>query len=247
MGKLPVVDFHTHVLPRMDDGSKSSAMSLQMLHRMHDGGTEIVVSTSHYYGRKDGVQKFLDRRAASYERLSARMDADCPKLMLGAEVAFFFGIETVPELDALCVQGTRTLLLEMPFSEWTDYELNAVASLCFDRGMKVVLAHLERFVEFQKGNDMIERMLALPVYVQINAGTLLPLLHRGRWIKMFAEHSAHVLGSDCHNTTTRVPNLDKARSLIHKKAGKATLDWIDACTNELLIAAPETERSLQVT
>lgn len=237
-----MVDFHTHVLPRMDDGSKSSDMSVEMLHRMSGYGTDLVVSTSHYYGQRESVESFLERRAASFERLSAKLDEKCPQILLGSETAFFFGIEEEERLDELCIEGTRTLLLEMPFQPWTDYELNAVASLCFDREMNVVLAHLERFVDFQKGTDVIERMLALPVRVQINAETVLPMLRRGRWIRMFAERRAHILGSDSHNLTSRAPNLGEARAMIHKKAGGATLEWIDSCTNELLAPLTETER-----
>jgi protein-tyrosine phosphatase len=226
----------------MDDGSRSSDMSLEMLHRMSGYGTDIVAATSHYYRRRESIDSFLDRRAYSFERLSRKLDADCPEILLGSETAFFFGIEEEESIDRLCIEGTRTLLLEMPFSPWTDYELNAVASLCFDRKLVVVLAHLERFVEFQKGSDILERMLKLPVAVQINAETVLPLLRRGQWIKMFAERKAHVLATDSHNLTDRAPNLGEAREMIRKKAGEETLRWIDSCTGELLGMAPaETE------
>lgn len=239
MSRFPIVDFHTHVLPKMDDGSESCSMSLEMLRQMRDSGVEIVVSTSHYYSRRESIQRFLDRRSASYQRLCEELDDTCPKILLGAETAFYFGIEETPELDALCIEGTKTLLVEMPFARWSEYELNAIASLCLDRGMNVVLAHLERFFEFQKGTDMIERMLALPVFVQINAETVLPLMSRGRWIRMFEERKAHVLGSDSHNLTTRPPNLAKARAMIQKKAGRPALNWIDASTNRLLSVPPK--------
>lgn len=234
MERYPVVDFHTHVLPKMDDGSRSADMSLEMLHRMKACGTDIVVATSHYYGQKESLDSFLSRRSASLHRLREELDDTCPTVIPGAEVAFHFGIEKQKDLDRACIEGTRTLLLEMPFAPWSDYELNAVAALCFDKNLTVVLAHYERFVGFQKGNGMLERVLKLPVYVQINAESLLPFFGGRQWVKMFEEHRAHLLGSDSHNLTGRAPNLDKARAVLQKRLGSEALERVDACALKLL-------------
>ena len=234
MPELPVIDLHTHVLPKMDDGSKSSEMSLAMLHAMHTQGTDIAVATPHYYARHESIERFLDRRGHSLDHLSEVLSDDCPQVLTGAEVAFFFGIEEAPELDKLCIGQSRALLLEMPFAAWGDYELHAVSSLCLDRGFQVVLAHFERFVPFQKGSDMAERILALPVFVQINAETLLPMLSRGPWLKMFEQGRAQLLGSDAHNLTNRAPNMGKARDIIKKKLGPAALQRIDTYASKLI-------------
>lgn len=239
MDRTRVIDFHTHVLPKMDDGSKSVEMSLEMLRTMRQQGIDTVVATPHYYARHEDIDRFLERRAYALQQLTEALDADCPQLVTGAEVAFYFGIEQEHSLDKLCITGTRTLLLEMPFAAWGDYELNAVSSLCLDRSFDVVLAHFERFVPFQKGSDMAERILALPVFVQINAETLLPLLSRGRWLKMFEQGRAHLLGSDAHNLTDRTPNLGKAREIIGKKAGQDVLERIDRCGSELILGNNE--------
>ena len=60
---MAVIDFHSHVLPGMDDGSKSVEMSLAMLHAMKAGRTDLVVASSHYYGHKESIDAFLKRRA----------------------------------------------------------------------------------------------------------------------------------------------------------------------------------------
>ena len=234
MDRTHVIDFHTHVLPKMDDGSKSVEMSLEMLRTMRAQGIDTVVATPHYYARHEEIDRFLERREHALQRLTDALDGDFPQLITGAEVAFYFGIEQEHGLDKLCITGTRTLLLEMPFAPWSDYELNAVAALCFDKNLTVVLAHYERFVGFQKGNGMLERVLKLPVYVQINAESLLPFFGGRQWVKMFEEHRAHLLGSDSHNLTGRAPNLDKARAVLQKRLGSEALERVDACALKLL-------------
>ena len=42
-----MLDFHTHILPGVDDGSRSVDESLQMLERMQVQGIETVVATPH--------------------------------------------------------------------------------------------------------------------------------------------------------------------------------------------------------
>lgn len=230
-----VIDFHSHVLPKMDDGSKSVEMSLEMLSSARKMGVDTVVATPHFYGHKESVSAFLTRREHCWQRLSEAVEGkDLPKVLLGAEVAFFSGLTKVEGLDKLCANGTRTLLLEMPFAAWTGYELDAVSTLCLDRGYQVVLAHLERFVPLQRDEELLERLLSLPLWVQINAEALLPLTKRGRWIRMFQEGRAHLLGSDCHNLERRPPNLGAGRKVLERKAGMEVMERMDELGARLL-------------
>ena len=121
-------------------------------------------------------------------------------------------------LKRLCIEGTNVMLLELPYAPWSNFEYNAVADLCFNKGFEIVLAHYERFAEFQKGNSIYEDMLKLPVKVQINAESLLPIFGRKRWLDMFDNGAASLLGSDCHDLSSRPANLAKGRERFLKKA-----------------------------
>lgn len=219
-----VIDLHSHVLPKMDDGSKSVEMSLEMLRSARNMGVDAMVATPHFYGFRESSSTFLERREHSFQRLSRALEDGPPAILLGAEVEFFSGITELENLDCLCANGTKTLLLEMPFAPWTGYELDVVSTLCLDRGYHVVLAHLERFVPLQKDMEVLERILSLPLWVQINAEALLHITKRGRWVELFREGRAHLLGSDCHNLTSRPPNLDAARRVLGRKVPQALAD-----------------------
>ena len=235
MTRLPVVDFHSHVLPRMDDGCESLAMSLEVLKRARNAGIDLMVGTSHYYHRRESVKSFLERREASLERLRGAMDGDCSGVIPGAEVAFYFGIEEDPDLERLCIGDTRAILLEMPFDSWGVYEKNALSSLCFDRRLKVILAHYERFESFQRKNDLYREILRLPVVVQINAESIMRGFGAKKWISMFRDGSAHLLGSDCHNLSTRPPNLAEGRKVLSQRLGDDVLAAMDRFGADLLL------------
>lgn len=226
---LPVIDFHSHILPRMDDGSKSTEMSVEMLDIMAEGGTKLVFATPHFYGHKESPEQFFRRREQAWDTLSKAMHRGHPKVGLGAEIAFYSGLPRLDNdtLDRLCLSGTNILLIEMPFARWTGYELDVLSSLVLDRGYRILLAHFERFEPFGIDEELWERILELPVQLQMNAETLLSWQKRKKWLPYFKSDCLPVLGSDSHNLDKRSPNLHLARKVLAKKLGKEVLSQID--------------------
>lgn len=83
----------------------------------------------------------------------------------------------------------------------------------------------------------IKELLELPVSIQINADAFDSWMHTRNLVKLFKEGKAHVLGSDCHGTHHRVPNLQDGRDILEKKAGKKeVLEQIDRQGEKLLPA-----------
>ena len=75
----------------------------------------------------------------------------------------------------------------------------------------------------------------LPLTIQLNAGGFLKGWSRRRsLLDMVRKHPNVVLGSDCHNMTSRPPNLAEARAVIQKKLGSERLQQIDRCVDALL-------------
>ena len=73
---IGIVDLHTHLLPHMDDGSKDTAMSLEMLRRQAEQGVNVVCATSHFYAHEEPPEAFCKRRAAALAASSAARRAD---------------------------------------------------------------------------------------------------------------------------------------------------------------------------
>ena len=90
-----LVEMHAHILPGMDDGSKSVEMSIEMLHRLAEMGVAEVCATSHYYAGQNSVTMYLERRAMALEQLREAVGAqdDLPCILPAAEVAYFRGVE----------------------------------------------------------------------------------------------------------------------------------------------------------
>ena len=57
-----MIDFHSHILPGIDDGSRSLETSLEMLRLSRKQGVDYIVATPHFYAMKDRTQEFFERR-----------------------------------------------------------------------------------------------------------------------------------------------------------------------------------------
>ena len=231
-----MIDFHCHVLPRMDDGSKSTEESLAMLRRSAEQGVTTVAATPHYYAERETVSDFLARREAAASALREAM-AGCdelPALRLGAETAWFPGISTAPDVERLCLEGTRVLLLEMPFSPWTKRIFKELEGLTAVRGLTVMIAHIERYAG--AGNDWkaVRELLDCDVLIQANAEFFLGTWSRVRALRMLRAGEIQLLGSDSHNLTSRPPNLGQAARVIERKCGKELLLEMERFSERLL-------------
>lgn len=229
-----IIDFHMHILPGIDDGSRNIDTSCSMLETAAEQGVEIIVATPHFYASRDRMEHFLEKRERARETLTEKMQDSSLQIRVGAEVAFFRGISRAEKLDSLTIEGTDLMLLEMPFIPWESSDIKEVEDLISKRGYRVMLAHLERYMDMPENRHLFEELLELPVYVQINAESLTDWRRRGRLIRMFRDGEAHVLGSDSHGLHRRPPNLGTGRAVLEKKLGRGFMEKMDAGGCELL-------------
>ena len=70
-----LTDFHSHILPEVDDGSRSVRQSLEMLRLEGEQGIRRVVATPHFYARQDTPERFLRRRERAWNALRGEMES----------------------------------------------------------------------------------------------------------------------------------------------------------------------------
>lgn len=213
-----MIDWHTHILPGMDDGSRDVAESVAMINMQVSQGVDMVVATPHFYANDETVDSFLDRRKKALELLMAELPEGPPEIRLGAEVRYYQGISRMTGLKALRIEGSKLLLLEMPMTGWTEYMIRELIELSGKSSVRVVLAHMERYLSLQK-HSVWERIYDSGILMQVNASFFTSLASKRKAISLLKEGKIHFLGSDCHNVATRPPQIGKAFEVIGKKLG----------------------------
>lgn len=213
-----MIDWHNHVLPAMDDGSRDVAESIAMLGMHASQGVGTVIATPHFYANDESVDSFLERRRRSYETLKEQLPPDAPAVLLGAEVRYYQGISRLADLKKLRIEGSKLLLLEMPMNTWTEYMIRELIELSGKGGLRIVLAHIERYLNLQS-RDVWDRLRETGILMQTNASFFTALSTRRKAMTLLREGDIHFLGSDCHNLTSRPPRIGKAFEAIQKKLG----------------------------
>ncbi len=220
-----IVDFHSHILPYIDDGSENEEMSIEMLKQSIGMGVDRFVATPHYYYFKNqSVEDAVYQRNKSYDRLMKYMHsnkAEIPCIYKGFEVHFDASLKNIKNLDKLCVEGTNCMLIEMPYKKWNSDLIEELYRLSI-KGFKLIMAHVDRYYSFD--TESVYKLFELDVCCQFNA----ELFDNRKEKKFFAEYVKSgrlgVMGSDMHNITSRPPNLKKAYSVAKKKFKESTDD-----------------------
>lgn len=223
-----IIDFHSHILPGIDDGSRSPEESLAMLRMLWEQGIRHVVATPHFYPQHDTPEHFLQRRAQAESALRQAMagQRDLPKVSIGAEVYYFNGISNSDAMWELTIDRTEYLLLEMPMPPWKDGVYRELESLYRKQGLIPIIAHVDRYLGRFRTYGIPERLARLPVLVQANAEFFTKRSTSSMAMRMLRQKQIHLLGSDCHNLSSRSPNLGRALEIIEKRTEKNTLDLI---------------------
>ena len=217
-----MIDWHTHILPGIDDGSQSVKESAAMLDMLAMQGVSIVIATPHYDANHETPKAFIARRDAAYDALMQALPSTKMRICRGAEVQYYPGIERLEGLEDLCIEKSGVLLLEMPFCAWTEMMISEIIRISASRHITVMLAHIERYLHHSP-RGVWERLRSEGILLQVNASFFISRTSRYRAFQMLRRGLVQAIGSDCHNTSARPPRMGAAREIISRKYGNEIL------------------------
>ena len=234
-----MIDYHCHILPKMDDGPDRLSECLTMLRRGKEQGVEVMVATSHFYAYEDYPAQFVQRRNAAFLRLREAMRRDgesYPLIVLGAEVLYFPGISQAQDIEKLTIGSGRTILVEPPMAPWSDTMLDEIVELGENLHSRPVVAHVDRYMRMLKDKRLIDRVLERNLLVQVNASWFIDPKTVRFAVRNLKQGKIHLIGSDCHNLLSRSPNLGQARQ--QAKAFGAEAEFEELRRNALRLLFP---------
>ncbi|HWR34797.1 MAG TPA: CpsB/CapC family capsule biosynthesis tyrosine phosphatase [Clostridia bacterium] len=209
---MGMVDIHCHILPAVDDGSKSWEMSVEMCRVAVADGTSHIVATPHCNDR------YVYDRESHLATLRALRERSGNMLELSLGCDFHFSYENVQDAlkhpERYTIADTRYLLVE--FSDYTiaPATVNVLGKVC-DFGLTPIITHPERNLILQKHPETLLKWIDLGCIVQITANSLTGYWGStpkkvARWL--LKKNAVHVIASDAHAPTGRDPVLSQGRS-----------------------------------
>lgn len=232
-----MIDIHSHVLYGIDDGAKTLDESIAILKKMSELGYTKVIATPHYIDNTEYVANNKKKKELLTELTDKLKEENIKiELFLGNEIFIEDNLlKKMIDQEIYTLNNTNYILLELPLLEKCDYSLDIIYELV-RRGVKVVLAHPERYITFQKDKKMIDKYLELGVLFQGNISSLIGKYGKNAqklFIKLLKAKKYFALASDIHTSDS---SLFKEFDLIKKKIIRYTSEeYFD----DLLIKNPE--------
>ncbi|MFC3416397.1 tyrosine-protein phosphatase [Algoriphagus hitonicola] len=195
-------DMHSHLIPGIDDGSKSMEESLALVRRLADYGLKKLITTPHimseyYRNNPEIIGMGLEdlRKAVKKEGIDIEIDAAAEYYM---DEIF---LEKVKKGEKLLTFGEQHILVETGFINRPQMLLEIFFHLEM-AGYKPVFAHPERYQYLHADKALLQDLLDRNIILQINLLSLTGFY--SKQVKDFAElllekGNVQFLGTDCHN------------------------------------------------
>jgi len=217
---MKLIDIHSHILPCVDDGSKSIEMSIEMLRRCKEQGITDVVATPHFDAQYDNMEIHNEKVNSAYSQLCEAIESeDLPRVHIGAEVYYFSGIGKSYGAKKLALAGSRYILLELPHINFDNTLIKDIENISDIVGLTPIIAHIERYTSqrgFKKLLGLIESGIVL---AQINASSLFMPSFRRIALKLIKKGYISFIATDTHSLDNRPPMMEEALNEIEKQLG----------------------------
>lgn len=219
-------DMHIHLLPGVDDGSKSMDITKQMLVKAYNQGVRNFIATPHYIsGRTHQTKEDLKSILGEVKKEAKSIVPDI-QIHLGNEL--YYSESIISDL----IEGRAATLCEsdyvlVEFATNISYnELYQAMRRFLEVGYRPILAHVERYECLYKENDKLAGLISLGVYIQMNATSIMGgfLDSRASYCRtLINQGMVHLLGSDAHGAEKRPPIMLDAVKILEKKRVPETL------------------------
>lgn len=193
-----MIDLHSHLLPGMDDGSRSVEQSVEVLGQMAGVGIEIVALTPHL--KASEIDRFghdaLEQRSEVLEVLRGSAPA-VPKLEVGFEILLDQPLPQAALDDrSYALAGSRYYLVEFPLSVATGPAATALSRIAAGGAMPIV-AHPERYQACTVAS--VRGWKDVGALMQVDATTLTRPTTRGRRAReLVTAGLADIIAADNH-------------------------------------------------
>lgn len=233
-----MIDFHAHILPNIDDGSRSIDETFNLIKEAKEAGFEGIVLTSHYiekYYETNVPERDVWVNAISENLRNKGMDID---VYLGNEIYMSENImQLLIDGKASTINNSCYVLFEMPLNVEPMNLYDVIYSLQ-EHKLIPILAHPERYTFVQKEPELITDLIEKGVLMQANYASILGYYgEKAQYIvrKFFEHNMIHFLGSDVHRQNTIYKMIPQAMEKIEEIVGANKLEELTTINPKLAV------------
>ncbi len=162
------IDFHSHILPGIDDGAKTLDDSIELIQELKTQGIEKIITTPHII--RDLYPNTPEIIRGKRDDLVARLKKEAIDLEVVASAEYYvdeYFLELLEKQEELLTFKDKSILIETNYVEKPNYLEKVIFEMRVD-GYEVILAHPERYHFLIRNEKAIERLFDTGVKFQTN-------------------------------------------------------------------------------
>lgn len=239
-----MIDVHTHIIPKIDDGAKSFEESYAMLLEAIKAGFTDIIATSHYI--EDYYETDSLNRNAWIEAMNKVLKENgiSLKLHCGNEIYITPNlIKLIKEKKASTLANSKYVLFELPMNNNIMY-LNEMVFEIKSLGMIPVIAHPERYAVVQENPNMLMNLIKQGVLFQGNYASIIGKYGnyaKNTIKKLLKANMIHFLGTDCHRKNDIYTQIDDIIQELKKNIDNVKIEELTTINPSHIIENEEFE------
>lgn len=211
---MSYIDFHTHILPKIDDGTLTFDNLDKMLEVYAQSNFSKIVCTPHLYNPyvKTNIGMIKETYLKVRDLAKSKYNIEC---YIGSEYYYF----NQSRIVGIPIDSTYQLIelpTTLPPLDYIDkfYKLTKT-------GIKIILAHVERYPYLKVGTPDLDKLINMGVLIQVNASSLAS----NRGVEFVKNEIADIIATDNHGNINlplqfleqigKYPYLQKRMEKIH--------------------------------
>lgn len=233
-----MIDLHSHIIPKIDDGSGSIEETFNILKEAVNSGFTDIISTSHYI--ENHYEADVAERKAWINALQMNLnEKKIPiKLYNGTEAYVSLELDNLIKSNKIAtLNNSRYILFELPMNSELKY-LNEVICKLLDLKLVPIIAHPERYIYVQQDPNILIELINKGVMFQSNYGSIVGIYGKKAKLtveKLLKANMIHFLGTDTHKQNTIYPIINEILLKLEKIVGEEKLKQLTETNPRLVI------------
>ncbi len=215
-----MIDIHSHILPNIDDGSRSLNETIHILKEAQKAGFTKIISTSHYI---DGYYEANEEQRTKLLK-EIKENFQGIELYLGNEIYITNQMtDLLSEKKASTINNSKYVLFELPMNTKA-MDVKEVVFRLMEKGYVPIIAHPERYEYVKENIEYVRELADMGVLFQSNYGSSIGMYGKKAQKtqkKLLEEGLIQFFGSDVHTVEqiyTKMPKiLKKLRKIISEE------------------------------
>ncbi|OHR74238.1 tyrosine protein phosphatase [Bacillus sp. HMSC76G11] len=232
-----MIDIHSHILPKVDDGADSFEEAIQIAKSaVNEGITTIIATPHHQNGKYINEKQNIIKKVEELNLLLNKENV--PLTVLPGQETRLHG-ELLSELKndlILPLNHTNYVFIELPSGHVPRY----TEQMLFDiqmKGLTPIIVHPERNSEIIENPELLYKLVSKGALTQITASSITG--HFGKNIKKFTlqlieAQLTHFLASDVHSLKNRPFRMSNGYDVLNNEFGRDAV-YLFKENSELLV------------